>query len=740
MSVGPDRIVWLLGSLCRAHQIPFDAQLLLQQFPPPLTELTLLEASRGLGLRISEAKFDAASLAQLPLPFVAFERHDSPTASPAGQVDVPMPSHAARGQPVMVVRAERGHVLYFVPGESEARQLPVAELLRFFTGRCLVVSRLRAEPVDIADAEDSGPGGAPEVDGAPRQQRFGFAWFARELLAHKAVWRQVLVASLAIQLIGLALPLFTQVIIDKVVVHRTGSTLAVIAAGLVMFTAFSAGMTWLRQYLVIHTGNRVDAVLGSDAFRHLLRLPLAYFEARPTGTLIARLQSLELVREFLSGAVVVLLLDLPFLVFFAAAMVFYSWQLSLVVFFVLALIVLLSAMVTPVFRARLNRQFQLGARNQSFLTEYVAGIETVKALQMEPNLESRFDENLAAYLAAGFSTRQLGNTYGTIAGTLEQVMMLMVLCLGALLVMDTDGFTIGMLVAFQMFASRVSQPMLKLAGLWQQFQQSIVAVRRLGDLMNAPAEPWSLTPARIAEGATGIRVEGLSFKYDRDARPLFQNLTLSVNPGELIVLTGPSGSGKSTLAKLLLGLYVPSDGRILIDGQDARHFSANELRAHFGVVPQDTHLFSGSIYENLVAANPHAGFPEVVKACRIAEVHDVVEALPHGYNTRVGEHGVGLSGGQRQRLAIARAILKRPRVLVFDEATSSLDAATAERFATTVNRLKGQVTILFIAHQVPASLSVDAAYEMGQWQAGPSAYPAPVADPGGTRAGGAQST
>jgi subfamily B ATP-binding cassette protein HlyB/CyaB len=718
MSAGSQRIVWLLGSLCRVHQIPFDAQWLLRHFPPPLTELTLLEAARGLGLRIAEAKFDPASVSKLAMPCVAFEREAATSGTATGAEPSPQSSQAGRGHPVLVVGVERGQALYFVPGESEAKRVSADELAQRFTGRCLLVSRVPDESAQSAGGDDLDATERPEVQPTPEMRGFGFAWFARELLAHKAVWRQVLVASLVIQLVGLATPLFTQVIIDKVVVHRTGSTLAVIAAGLVMFLLFSAGMTWLRQYLVIDTGNRVDAVLGSKAFRHLLRLPLPYFEARPTGTLVARLQTLESVREFLSGAVVVLLLDLPFLVLFAAAMAYYSWQLSLVVFFMLALIVVVSAIVTPLFRSRLNRQFQLGARNQAFLTEHVAGMETVKSLQMEPNLESRFDENLAAYLAAGFSTRQLGNTYGTIAGALEQALMLLVLCLGALLVMDAVGFTIGMLVAFQMFASRISQPLLKLAGLWQQFQQSIVAVRRLGDLMNAPAEPWSLKPGRVSEGAAAIRIEGLSYRYDRDTGPLFEDLSLDMTAGELVVVKGVSGSGKSTLAKLILGFYVPSGGRILIDGRDARHSSANELRGHFGVVPQDTRLFSGSVYENLVAANPHAGFPEVVRACRIAEVHEAIEALPHGYNTRLGEQGVGLSGGQKQRIAIARALLKQPRALIFDEATSNLDPQTAERFADTINRLKGKVTILFIAHQVPASLSVDATYEMNRWQPG----------------------
>jgi ATP-binding cassette, subfamily B, bacterial HlyB/CyaB len=536
---------------------------------------------------------------------------------------------------------------------------------------------------------------------------FGFGWFAGELLRHRAVWRDVLLASLFIQLVGLATPIGTQVIIDKVVVHQTMSTLAVIALGLAMFLLFNAAMTWLRQYLVLHTGNRVDAVLGSQVLRHLLRLQLPYFSYRPTGTLVARVQAVETIREFTAGAAVCLILDAPFLIVFLAIMFAYSWQLTLIALVMLALIVLASVLVTPVLRARLNRQFLLGARNQAFLTEYIAGIETVKSLQMEPRLESRYDDYLAGYLAAGFSTRRLSNSYNVAVNALEQTMTLGILCAGALLVMRNEGFTIGMLVAFQMFAARMSQPMLRLAGLWQEFQQASIAVKRLGDIMDAPAEPYALTPSRALEGRGGIQVDELTFRYSGEQPPLFRNLSLTLKPGRLTVLTGASGSGKSTLAKLLLGFYQPEDGRIMIDGRDIRHFSANELRQYFGVVPQETVLFSGTIYENLLVANTDAGFADVVNACKLAEIHDVIEKLPKGYNTEIGEHGIGLSGGQKQRLAIARAVLKRPRILVFDEATTSLDQHTAERFAQTVNKLKGVATVLFIAHQLPKGLAVD---------------------------------
>jgi subfamily B ATP-binding cassette protein HlyB/CyaB len=668
------QFAWLAGSLCQLNRIPFDAALLVQRFPAPHTARQLIEACRSFGFRVGEGALSEKT----PFPCIAFLKGEA-------------------RRPAIILRCDGTKFLYFEP-ESRAPQRCGVGDQRFETAVLLLRHEAQREP---------------EGDGARAASRFGFGWFCKELLKHKRVWRDVLLASLFIQLIALGTPLGTQVIIDKVVVHQTSSTLVAIAAGLAMFLLFSAGMAWLRQYFVLHTGNRVDAVLGSEVFRHVLRLHLPYFEHRPTGVLIARIRAVETVREFMAGAAVSLILDFPFLVVFLAVMLAYSWPLTLIALAMLSLIALISVLVTPVLRARLNRQFLLGARNQAFLTEHVAGIETVKSLQMEPRLEDRYDEMLAQYLAAGFDTRQVSNTYHTVANALEQAMTLAILCAGALLVMRNDGFTIGMLVAFQMFASRMSQPMLRLASLWQDFQQASIAVKRLGDIMDAPAEPYALTPSRSPEGKCEIEVKDLAFRYSPEQPFLYRNLNLALQPGRLTVLAGPSGCGKSTLAKLLLGFYQPEDGRITIDGRDIRHFSANELRQHFGVVPQDTVLFSGTIYENLLVANPNAGFADVVQACKLAEIHDVIERLGKGYNTEIGEHGVGLSGGQKQRLAIARAVLKRPRVLVFDEATSALDPHTAERFAHTVNKLKGVATILFIAHHLPRGLAVDEVFTVG---------------------------
>ena len=677
---------WLMGSLCQLNRVPYDTELLRRRYAGPHSVLQLIEAAQALGFRTGEHRVGARGLTGIRFPCIAFAKSD-----PSDGLDLAS-QHA---KPALLIAAGDGRLLYFAADSASPSSINTSAFLERFEPYLLLVR------FDAANDAGAGP------DGETGSGRFGFGWFWRELMKHRRVWRDVVLGSLFIQLIALAAPLFTQVVIDKVVVHQSESTLAVIAVALVMFTLFSAGMSWLRQYMLLHTGNRVDAVLGSQVFRHLMQLHLPYFEQRSTGVVVARVHAVETIREFMAGATVSLILDFPFLIVFLAVMFFYSWQLSLIALGILGLIAAVSAGVTPLFRRRLNRQFLLGARNQAFLTEYMVGIETVKSLQMEPHLERRYDGYLASYLASSFATRQVSNTYNVVANALEQTMTLAILGAGALLVMRNDGFTIGMLVAFQMFAGRLSQPMLRLAGLWQEFQQANIAMKRLGDIMDAPSEPVALTPTRTGEGRGGIEIRNLSFRYSPVNPYLFQNLSVTLQAGKLSVVTGPSGSGKSTLAKLLLGFYQSEDGQILVDGKDVRHLSANELRGLFGVVPQETMLFSGSVYENLIAANPGAGFADVIAACKTAEIHDVVEKLAKGYNTSIGEHGVGLSGGQKQRLAIARAVLKNPKVLIFDEATSGLDAETEERFARTVNKLKGRTTILFIAHQVPKGLQVD---------------------------------
>jgi len=696
-----EQTLWAAASMAQLNRLAFSRELFLQYFTPPYSFARLPPVLTQLGLKVRMRR-RIASLAGLRLPCLLALQAAAPAGPchPKSDDDAPSPPALA-----ILTRVEEGMAWLFRPGERTPHQVACRDLLAQMTGEALECAPATPVPAD------------PDQHAA---KAFGFSWFIPALLRHRAIGRDVLLASLVIQLIALATPLFTQAIIDKVVVHQTVSTLAVITVALLACAVFTGALTWVRQYLVLHTGNRIDAELGATVFQHLLKLPLRYFEHRPTGVIAARLHAVETVREFIASSLVTLLLDLPFMLVFVAVMFAYSVPLTLLVLAMLALIALLSAAVAPLFRQRLDRQFLLGARNQAFLTEHIACMETVKSLQMEGQLVRRYQEDLLAYLQAGFSTRQLGNTYGVVAGLLEQLMTLLVLAGGAWMVMqgtpaggNDAAFTIGMLVAFQMFAGKLSQPLMRIVGLWQQFQQASMAMRRLADVMDAPAEPYAVTPAREAARHGRVEIADLAFRHGDDRPLLYQGLNLTIAPGTTTALLGPSGSGKSTLARLMLGFYQPSAGRITIDGVDIRHMAANELRATFGVVPQETMLFSGTVLDNLLAGNPHASFAMVVEACRMADIHRTIEALPRAYQTEIGERGGGLSGGQKQRIAIARALLKRPRVLIFDEATSALDQDTAEHFACTVNALRSRLAILFITHQPPRSLQVDAIVRLG---------------------------
>lgn len=695
---------WVLQGLCALHRKPFSAELAEQQLAAPHTTDSLLKAAEAYGLDATTAKVKLEKLHKEAFPLVVWlaPKVSQDLALPAVTGEIESVPQNEEVVPALVLQADASNILVLEPGDVAPNTFPLSAFASRYLGN---VARI----VPKAD-----PGADPDSEAQARSsRRFGFSWFVPELLKHKKLWHEVLLASLVIQLIALATPLFTQAIIDKVVVHRTQSTLIVIAIGMGMFILFSAGLSWLRQYLVLHTGNRVDAVLGSSVFERLFKLPPLYFQHRPTGVIAARLQGIETIREFIASAAVTLILDFPFLLIFVAIMFYYSVTLTLIALAILAVIVVLSLVVAPMFQARLQEQFQLGARNQAFLTEYVVGMETVKSLQLEPQLNSKYSAYLASYLSAGFATKQLGNTYNTAANLLEQVLSLLILTIGAYTVMHSKEFSIGMLVAFQMFAGKLSQPMLRLVGLWQQFQQARLSVARLGDLMNAPTEPYSVIPARDTQRKGAIQIDRIAFRYGEHLPFVYENLSLAIQPGQAIAIMGPSGCGKSTLAKLLQGFYQPSSGSIRVDGIEIPYLSANELRSYFGVVPQETMLFSGTIYDNLQMASPNATFEQIVAACKMAEIHSVIEALPQGYQTEIGERGAGLSGGQRQRIAIARALLKRPSILIFDEATSALDGPTAEHFAQTINALKGKVTMLFITHGLPRGLQVDAIFRLG---------------------------
>lgn len=676
MNADPEHMLWALTNLCGLHTAPFDAELARPRVMSYQHWRLLEQMGPELKLIVRCIPAEAALKKANDETFVCFLR-PAPGVEPQ-----------ALATALLVLQADENRVLVVAPGDKEPRVITAQEFVAMVRPHAYQVTRRWAKD---------------EVKPLP----FGYGWLFREMKKHKRIWRDVLIGSLVIQIVSFLTPLMTQTVIDKVITNHAQSTLTVLAVGLMVLTLFSAALSWVRQYLVLHTGNKVDAFLGSQVFSHLTRLPMGYFETRPTGTLVTRLHGVETLREFITGTFITVVLDIPFMFVFLSLMFYYSPILTGITLFVTILMTALSFFVAPALRSKVNDQFMSGAKIQAFSTEYIAGMETVKSLQMENQVEARYSEYMGEYMQKGFEARQLSNTYNAFMTGLDQVSSLAVLAVGAWMAMQEGGFTIGMLVAFQMFAGKVTQPLLRLSGLWQQFQQANISMKRLADIMDVPTERYSVVPSSVRNAAPKLDVTGLGFTYAPDRKPLYDDLNFSVEAGQCVAIVGPSGCGKSTVAKLLQGFYPSYKGQLLVGGRELRTVAVNELRTWFGVVPQETMLFSGSIADNLHAANPRATMEAMAQACRWAGVHDAIESLPKGYLTEIGERGVGLSGGQKQRLAIARALLKGARVLIFDESTANLDPVSAQAVADTVNQLKGKLTILFVAHHLPANLKVD---------------------------------
>jgi ATP-binding cassette, subfamily B, bacterial HlyB/CyaB len=531
--------------------------------------------------------------------------------------------------------------------------------------------------------------------------RFNFSWFIPSLVKHRSLLGEVLLVSCFLQLFALISPLFFQVVMDKVLVHRGVSTLDVLVLGLLVVVVFESALNALRTYVFSHTTSRIDVELGSRLYRHLLALPLAYFQARRVGESVARVRELEHIRNFLTGNALTLVLDVAFSLVFIAVMFAYSVPLTLIVLASLPLYLGLSLMVVPILRSRLNEKFARGAENQALLVESITGVQTVKASALEPQLSRQWDQQLAAYVAASFRTGTLASAAHEGVGLIGKLVNAATLWYGAHLVMDNQ-LTVGMFVAFNMFAGRVAQPIMRIAQMWSDFQQTGISVQRLGDILNTRTEVPPSTAAQLPALHGRITLEQVVFRYRPEAAPVLQGVNLDIRPGELIGIVGRSGSGKSTLTKLVQRLYSPEQGRVLVDGIDISLIDAAQLRRQVGVVLQENFLFNRSVRENIAIADPAAPLQSVMRVAQLAGAHEFISALPEGYDTIVGEQGASLSGGQRQRIAIARALFTDPRILILDEATSALDYESEAILQKNMAAICKGRTVIVIAHRLSA--------------------------------------
>jgi subfamily B ATP-binding cassette protein HlyB/CyaB len=659
-----------LCGIARFHQVAADPanlghQLGLSPSDIPSRE-DLLRAASHLGLKGRLNRCTAARLPLTPLPALAFMRDQS-----------------GEERTVILAQCDGTRVLLQDPSAQGGR--PLIESLEVFatqwTGELILIASRASLAGELA--------------------KFDFSWFIPSLVKYRRLLGEVLIISLFLQLFGLVSPLFFQVVMDKVLVHRGLTTLDVLVVGLVVVVVFESVLNALRSYVFSHTTSRIDVELGARLFRHLVRLPLAYFQSRRVGDSVARVRELENIRSFLTGNALTVLLDVVFSIVFIAVMLFYSVPLTLIVLVSLPLYFTLSMAVVPVLRRRLDVKFARGAENQAMLVETVAGIQTVKASALEPAFGNRWDAQLAAYVSASFKTQNLASMAHEGVNLIGKLVNAATLWYGAHLVMDNQ-LTVGQFIAFNMFAQRVAQPIMRMAQLWTDFQQTGISVSRLGDILNTRTEVPPTSAAQLPPVKGRITLDAVSFRYRPEMAPVLNQVSLDVKAGEIIGIVGRSGSGKSTLTKLVQRLYVPEQGRVMVDGIDIALIDAAQLRRQVGVVLQENLLFNRSVRENIAIIDSAAPIEAVVRVAQLAGAHEFISELPEGYDTLVGEQGGSLSGGQRQRVAIARALFTNPRILIFDEATSALDYESEAIIQRNMAHICKGRTVLIIAHRLSA--------------------------------------
>jgi len=674
---GLDSKVELIQVYAQLHDVHLDAQQLKHQFAGDAGEFSAamslgrtLQALSAVGFDVQLKRGACAAIPDSVLP--ALMPTNDGNLMLVGRID-----RAASG-----AEAGTGTVILQLAGQPQPRQITMAEFDALFAGQWIATKRSRPQGA----AADAG--------------RFGVGWFWQSLQKYKALMGEILLASLFVQIIALVTPLIFQVVIDKVLTNRTLSTLDVMVVALLGVSIFEVVLGAMRHYLLSHTTNRVDVELGARLFNHLLHLPLAYFESRRSGDTVARVRELENARNFLTGQALTSWLDLLFAIVYLAVMFYYSPMLTVVVLAALPVFFGASALVTPLLRRKLEDKFALGAENQAYLVETVTSMETLKSHAVEPRWQRDWEARLSHYVGSAFESGHLANATNQFIGLTSKVLMVALLWLGARQVIDGD-LTVGGLIAFNMLSGRVNAPILKLSSLWQDFTQMKVSVRRLADIMDAPPEP-AFRPGRssLPDLQGKVVFEHVSFRYAANAPSILNDLSFEVRPGEVIGVVGVSGAGKTTLMRLIQRLYTPESGRILVDGVDLNLVDTSWLRRQMGVVGQDTLLFNRSVRENITLAAPHLGMDAVMQAARLAGAHDFIQQLPDGYDTVVGDRGGRLSGGQRARIAIARALVNDPRILLLDEATAALDYESERLVHDNMAAIAQGRTVFIVAHRL----------------------------------------
>lgn len=535
---------------------------------------------------------------------------------------------------------------------------------------------------------------------------FGISWFIPAIKRYRKPLVEVLVLSFFVNLLALASPLCFQLVIDKVLSHKSFSTLVVVGAAMLLLALFAAGLKYLRQYLMQHTANRIDVELGARLFAHLLHLPISFFETRAAGVIVTRVRELRSIRNFLTGQALLAFIDLAFMFIYPVVLFIYSKWLTLVVLATLPLYALIGAFLRPALKRLLKVKFRSWASGQQLLVESIVGIQTVKAAAMEPQFKRRWEERLAAFAKASFEAKMAGVKASTAVELVSKLTTVVVLFFGAMAVLD-GSMTVGGLVAFNMISRAMTSPIMRISQLWQDFQETQVSIDHLGEIFNHPIENREGSTSGSKQLVGDIELRNLTFRYRPELPNALTDISLAIAPGEVIGIVGPSGSGKSTLTKLLQRFHAPTSGEIFIDGMDITQIDPSWLRRQLGVVLQENFLFNQTVHDNIAMARPDMPRAQVVRVSRLAGAHEFISQLPEGYDTKIEERGANLSGGQRQRMAIARALATNPRVLIFDEATSALDYESERIIQNNMDRIVRDRTVIIIAHRLAAVRNCD---------------------------------
>lgn len=641
----------------------------------PISTPKLLRIARSAGLRARATRLKLESLQNLRGAFPALAR-------------------LINGNWVLVLDGRRETdgsetLIVFDPlaERPEPLVVPKSTFRERWDGDAVLVKRSRKEP--------------------PTSETFGLRSFVPELIRERRLFGDVAVAAILLYALGLVVPIFFQLVIDKVLVNESFMTLYVLAIGAGVALLFDATFNFLRRYLLLYATNRIDIRVATKTFGHLLSLPNAFFEHLPAGVLVKHMQQVSRIREFLTGRLFLTVLDALSLFVFLPVLALYSVKLTCIVLAFTGLSAVVIAVLMGPFRRRLYRLYQAEGGRQGLLVETVHGMQTVKSLAMEPLRATDWNDRCAEAIATRFSVEKISAVAQSLTGLFEKLMVLGIIALGAIYVFDGQ-MTVGALVAFNMLASRVSSPLVQMVTMVHEYQEVALSVKMLAEVMNQKPERDGKKDGLRPAVRGNIEFEDVTLRYGTDAPPALDDVSFSIRAGSIFGIVGKSGSGKTSITRLIAGLYTPQQGTIRIDGLDAREIDLTHLRKSLGIVLQDSFLFHGTVRENIASSKRSATFAEIARAAQIAGADEFIERLPRGFDTMLEENASNLSGGQRQRLAIARALIAEPRILIFDEATSALDPESEVIIRRNLRRIGEGRTVIVVSHRLSMLTEADA--------------------------------